>query len=108
MSKNLILPQPLTLANLQAYVKQMVIARHFEQEDLRDLFLLFTEEVGELARALREKTGLKMASDTKRADLAGEFADCLLYLFDLANQTGIDLEQAIKDKEAKNNQRSWS
>lgn len=103
----LILPAKLTLANLQTYVEQMVQARGFEQVDLSQLFLLFTEEVGELARAIRPKVGLKLDTNAKPNDVAGELADCLLYLIDLANHLGIDLEQAIKHKEYQNNQREW-
>lgn len=106
-STQLIFPSNPTLAELQTYVKKMVKARGFEQEDVAQLFVLFAEEVGELARALRVKIGLKMAADTKKSNLADEFADCLLYLIDLANQTGINLEQAIKNKETKNNNREW-
>ncbi len=108
MSTNrLQLPDNLSLAQLQAFVKEMVVARGFIQENPKDVFLLFTEEVGELARALRNIHGLKMADDTKRADLADELADCLLYLVDLANQSGIDLESAVRQKEIKNSQRTW-
>jgi len=50
-------------------------------------FIWFTEEVGELARALR-------ISD--RECQKGEFADVLAWLTSLANLYGIDLEEAIE------------
>ena len=40
-------------------------------------------------------------------NLASELADVALYLLQLANETGIDLEQAIMDKLQKNYGRSW-
>ena len=49
-------------------------------------FRWFTEEVGELARALR--TG-------DRANLEHEFADVLAWLVSLANLTEVDLETAM-------------
>ena len=45
-----------------------------------------TEEVGELAQSLRKGN---------RADQAHEFADVLAWTFSLANQAGIDLEEAV-------------
>lgn len=42
-----------------------------------------------------------------RDALAGELADVALYLLQLASVTGIDLEQAILDKLALNQQREW-
>lgn len=40
--------------------------------------------------------------------LAGELADVALYLLQLASISGIDLEQAILDKLALNQDREWS
>lgn len=42
-----------------------------------------------------------------KTELAGELADVTLYLLQLANITGIDLEQAVLDKLAKNYKRTW-
>jgi NTP pyrophosphatase (non-canonical NTP hydrolase) len=39
--------------------------------------------------------------------LAGELADVLLYLMQLASITGINLEEAVLDKLAQNQQREW-
>lgn len=44
---------------------------------------------------------------TDRAALAGELADTLLYLLQLANVCGIDLEAATLAKIAQNYQRQW-
>ncbi len=41
------------------------------------------------------------------AELAGELADVALYLLQLAQIAGIDLEQAILDKLAANQGRTW-
>jgi NTP pyrophosphatase (non-canonical NTP hydrolase) len=41
-------------------------------------------------------------------ELAGELADVTLYLLQLAYLTGIDLEQAVKDKLAANYRRTWA
>ncbi len=39
--------------------------------------------------------------------LAGELADTMLYLLQLASVSGIDLEQAVLSKIAQNHQRQW-
>jgi NTP pyrophosphatase (non-canonical NTP hydrolase) len=39
--------------------------------------------------------------------LAGELADTMLYLLQLASISGIDLEQAVLSKIAQNHQRQW-
>lgn len=50
-------------------------------------FLWFIEEVGEVARAIKNKD---------RNSLSEEFADCLAWLTTLANLLEIDLEKAIE------------
>jgi len=42
-----------------------------------------------------------------KAELAGELADVMLYLLQLASLSGIDLGQAVIDKLDKNYQRTW-
>jgi NTP pyrophosphatase (non-canonical NTP hydrolase) len=61
---------------------------YFERDASRGAdatFRWLTEEVGELARALRRND---------RAELAHEFSDVLAWLASLANLAGIDLEEA--------------
>lgn len=101
-------PSP-TLADLQNYVANIVKIRGFSEEGLTDVALLLVEEVGELAKAIRYKTGLKVALDNldPRSSLESELADCLIYLLDLANLSNIDLEKALREKEALNAQKRW-
>lgn len=55
------------------------------------------EEVGELARIMARKYGDQSAKPTdKEGDLADEMADVLFVLICLANQTGIDLDNALE------------
>ena len=42
-----------------------------------------------------------------QAALAGELADTMLYLLQLASVSGIDIEQAVLSKIAQNHQRQW-
>lgn len=64
-----------------------------------------TEEVGEVARIIARRYGEQSEKDSdKSKDLGDEMADVLWVLICLANQTGIDLEEALKknlDKKTK-------
>ena len=59
---------------------------------------LLTEEVGEVARIISRKYGEQSAkpSDENKV-LVEELADVFFVLICLANQTGVDLQQALKD-----------
>jgi len=58
---------------------------------------ILTEEVGELARIMARKFGDQSFKEGENGDnLADEMADVLWVLLCLANQTGIDLEDALK------------
>lgn len=62
------------------------------------------EEVGELARIMARKYGEQSFKEGEDADLAGEMADVLFVLVCLANQTGVDLTEAMQkslDKKTK-------
>lgn len=101
-------PAP-TLDDLQAFVSTTVKCRGFSEEDLVHVALLLVEEIGELARAIRVETGLKVEQKElrDRKSLRLELADCLIYLTDLANLANISLEDALREKEAVNAGRKW-
>lgn len=66
---------------------------------------LLMEEVGEVARIIAREYGEQSFKESdKKNDLADELADVLFVLVCLANQTGIDLTEALKknlDKKSK-------
>jgi NTP pyrophosphatase (non-canonical NTP hydrolase) len=66
---------------------------------------ILTEEVGELARIISRKYGDQSFKESdKKFDLADEMADVLWVLICLANQTGVNLEEAFeKNIEKKTN-----
>ena len=55
-----------------------------------------TEEVGELARVMARKYGDQSFKEGESHDPADEMADVLWVLLCLANQTGVDLTEALK------------
>lgn len=57
---------------------------------------ILTEEVGELARIMARKYGDQSFKEGENHNLGDEMADILWVLMCLANQTGIDLTEALK------------
>ena len=58
---------------------------------------VLTEEVGEVARIISRRYGEQSEKESdKNKDLGDEMADVLFVLVCLANQTGVDLEEAWK------------
>jgi NTP pyrophosphatase (non-canonical NTP hydrolase) len=59
---------------------------------------ILMEELGEVARRMARRYGEQSEKESdKNKDLGDEMADVLFVLICLANQTGIDLEQALKN-----------
>ncbi len=76
--------------------------RYFSE--LTNLAVL-TEEVGELARIISRTYGEQSFKKGEEADLADEMADVLWVLLCLANQTGVDLTDALQKNIEKKTQR---
>lgn len=57
---------------------------------------MLTEEVGEVSRIIARRYGEQSEKESdKNKDLGDEMADVLFVLICLANQTGVDLENAL-------------
>jgi NTP pyrophosphatase (non-canonical NTP hydrolase) len=69
--------------------------------------LLLGEEVGELFKAVRKATRMGIDQEASVAPVGDELADVLICLCCVANRFGIDLERAFRDKETRNNTRTW-
>jgi deoxyguanosine kinase len=109
------------LPDFQRWHRAFDEERAFEK-DLYLNYILFVEEVGELAgeftqlrraenRLRGEGVGLddslSLAMDEWRPRLEDELADCLAYLLKLANYLSIDLEAAYLTKMRENESRDW-
>ena len=83
------------------WIKQYGV-RYFSE--LTNMAML-TEEVGEVARIIARRYGEQSEKESdKNKDLGDEMADVLFVLICIANQTGINLEDALKknlDKKTK-------
>lgn len=85
-----------TLAQLQQQVDEWIYTygvRYFSE--LTNMACL-TEEVGELARVMARKYGDQSFKAGETHDPSEEMADVLWVLICLANQTGVDLTQAMQ------------
>ncbi len=96
----------MTLRDLQQevdlWIKSIGVRYFSELGNLAQL----TEEVGELARVISRTYGEQSwKSGDKRGELADEIADVLFVLTCLANQTGVDLEAAMRRNLDKKTQR---
>jgi len=96
--------QNITIAEAQQMVDhwiKTVGVRYFSE--LTNMVVL-TEEVGELARIMARKYGDQSFKKSDEGyNLADEMADVLWVLICLANQTGVDLNEAfLKNLEKKN------
>ena len=99
-------PDSPTLADVQAQVDDWITTigvRYFSE--LTNMAML-TEEVGEVARIIARQYGeqsFKKSDEEK--ELADELADVLFVVICLANQTGVDLTEALKKNLEKKTQR---
>ena len=94
----------MTIKEAQVTVDQWIKdygVRYFNE--LTNMAIL-TEDVGELARVMSRKYGEQSFKPGEPTDPADEMADVLWVLLCLANQTGVDLTEALQrsiDKKTK-------
>ena len=104
----LALPKDPSLADLQAYVRQLEEERGFADQKAESKCLLLGEEMGELFKAVRKyHTKLRTDEKSDTGTVEEELADILIYLCAIANRFGVDLEKAFRDKEEVNKTRTW-
>ncbi len=88
-------PRGITVRAFQELIRE----RYFATDNARGAagtFLLFMEEVGELATSLHETRPGATPTQAQRDNLAEEFADVLAWLATLANISGVDLEASLE------------
>jgi NTP pyrophosphatase (non-canonical NTP hydrolase) len=90
------------LAGLQQYYRRVSDRRGWSGESPQDTLLLLTEELGELARAVRKRAGMRRDGAYPEANVGEELADVQLYLVHLANALEVDIASAVTAKEAVN------
>jgi NTP pyrophosphatase (non-canonical NTP hydrolase) len=103
------LKEYLQLSDYQDYIRQVCKERGWDKNNPLEIFLLLSEEVGELAKAIRNRLKLYHEEGKIQAfdGLHLELADIFSYLLDLANYYEIDMEAAFREKEKLNSGRIW-
>lgn len=110
-----------TIRDFQAFHQWLDDQKGWEKDLLMNMVLL-SGEVGEVANEIKmiawkasilkaemgEEAAQAAAEAEYRQDLGLELADCLAYIFKIANNAGVDLEAAYLAKMAKNVQRTWT
>jgi len=81
----------------------------WDKNSITEVFLLFSEESGELAKAIRKITGFKGEKRPANIEqnLKEELADVFNYLLEIANRFDINLSDAYIDKAEVNKTRKW-
>lgn len=102
------LSQQPTLQDIQIYIHQMKKERGFNLTDPFYECCLLAEECGELISAIRKnsKKG-SIGTGSVAGNISDELADVFMYVCSLANMHHIDLEEALRQKEKKNQARIW-
>lgn len=84
------------LPKLQKQVDDWIQAHGVRYFDELTNMAILTEEVGEVARIISRRYGEQSEKESdKNKDLGAELSDVLFVVLCLANQTGINLEEAF-------------
>ena len=99
------------LVDIQKYINDVLELRGFNSQSAQDKMLLLTEEIGELAKAVR-KSATSMPIDYEKMQnydtVESEVADVFIVLLSLCNVLKIDIYEAFIAKEKENTERAWN
>ena len=90
-----------TLEEVQEYIRKVIEIRGFSNQSIEQAMLLLTEEIGELAKAIRkEKTTMSIDNNKIRNydTIESEVADVFIVLCTICNKLNINLFSSLKDK----------
>ena len=98
------------LNEIQNYIKQVIDIRGFGCQTIQENMLLLSEEVGELAKAIRKEIKT-MSIDTEKLynydTIESEIADVFIVLNNISNKLNINIFDSLIKKEKINIKRSW-
>ena len=94
----------MTIKEAQTQVDQWIKTKGVRYFSELTNMAILTEEVGEVARLMSRTYGDQSFKETdKNKELADELADVLWVVMCIANQTGVDLTQALEKNFEKKN-----
>jgi len=97
-----------SISQLQIYISGKITQRGFDDETLEQRLMLLTEEIGELNKACRKRSGIKTGQHSNDHQIGHEIADVINMIFAVAIELGIDVEAEYSDKETEIDQRLYS
>jgi NTP pyrophosphatase (non-canonical NTP hydrolase) len=86
----------------------LCVAKGWDKAPIDKVWLLFTEEIGELASAIRQNQKLYQKNSRKKWDVVTELGDVFSYLFQIADILEVDLDQMWQVHRQKNRNRNYS
>jgi len=91
------------IRDYQTWLEAWDRAREWDRVSLSHTLLHAYEEMGEVARLALQWEGYKATPDTEAwtAEMAEELSDVMVFLFKLAYQCGVDMEEALLAGQAK-------
>lgn len=95
----------MTLSEAQKIVDEWIKEYGVRYFDEMTNLAILTEEVGEVARIMARKYGEQSFKEGEKSNLADELADVLWVLICIANQTGVDLTEAMQKNIEKKSKR---
>ena len=99
--------------NLNAYKRQtedLCMRKGWDKANIFLVWLLFMEEIGELASAIRHHTNNYRKQNLKKTggiDVVMEMGDCFNYMFQIAGMLNIDLEDMWEKQMVKANGKTY-
>ena len=91
------LPPNATIQQIQTYVALTERNRGFNEETALQKCLLLGEEMGELFKAIRAHSNIKVDATSEVGSIGDELADILNFVVAIANRFNIDLESAFRE-----------
>ena len=95
------------LWQLQQEVRKFEVENGFAEQSATIKCLLLGEEVGELFKAIRLKSGVGVDVESTQRVVGEELADVFILLLALANRYELDLGDEMMMKLAANRNRTW-
>ena len=97
----------LSIRELQQAIAEWEVAVGFASETAIQNCLLLGEEVGELFKAVRATSDMRIDPASTLYDVGDELADVLIMTISIANRCSIDLDSAVRQKYKNNLRRRW-
>jgi len=100
-----------SLRKVQEYINKVNEIRGFNSQDITKTMLLLTEEIGELAKAIRkDATDMKIDANKQYNydSIESEVADVFYVFSSVCNKLNIDIFNCLKEKEKQNINRNWN